>query len=682
MPNIFSNTDLVVKAGSVAELKTLDLAEGDLAETVSYYADWLGTGDMPKGGTMYLVVSQERYQAITGISTPDEYGDHTMDNGYIAMMRDRSVKNVLQFGAYGDGTREDTDQIQAALDLVDFEGGGKVYIPTGTYLVFPKESGYLWLTILSQRQNYGVLFMGSNTTVYGDGPGSLMKLGGTLDSDGLPNDGRGDFSTTHMFVNKGAPGLPRQPQEKDIKVLDLAFDGNWVAESGEGVSLVAVQNFQISNCTFRNTFYECSYLLFCRGGIWSNNFLNKGGRESGFLQDGGGPLVDASMGLIVINNVLSDSGYYAILAINAYDCEISNNYIIKDEYGYSSGFQGMRLAMCENCKVDRNVILESGFAGIWDHIGHNNRITNNTVIKCGYDSDGGAQIHGITVDTLADTYKGRSVISNNLCMVNFGAGIAILGAYTSGDDGVYFAGVNITDNLCLYNQRDGITVYGNFHNISSNIVESNGTLITDGIPGNGFSGIALNGSRYCMVTGNTCMDIPTLEPQPINLDGLLDPQNYVTPEFADHPSQTQNWGVRELIADFTDVDDITASASGTTITVTETGHSRTVGEVVHLYNADDTAYNGYYYVDTVVDADTWTYIVDVAPTNPTDTSIIVALEIKIADYNVITNNILAHNLNNPGLEPVVAGGYGQFTRAGIPELDCGLNSTTDNNIAQ
>jgi len=47
----------------------------------------------------------------------------------------RTVYNVLQFGADGTGTRDDTGAIQAALDRARLAGGGIVYLPRGRYHV-------------------------------------------------------------------------------------------------------------------------------------------------------------------------------------------------------------------------------------------------------------------------------------------------------------------------------------------------------------------------------------------------------------------------------------------------------------------------------------------------------------------------------------------------------------------
>jgi hypothetical protein len=47
----------------------------------------------------------------------------------------QAVLNVRDFGAKGDGSKDDTEAIQKAVDLAYTSGGGRVFFPPGTYLV-------------------------------------------------------------------------------------------------------------------------------------------------------------------------------------------------------------------------------------------------------------------------------------------------------------------------------------------------------------------------------------------------------------------------------------------------------------------------------------------------------------------------------------------------------------------
>lgn len=47
----------------------------------------------------------------------------------------KGVRSVTEFGAVGDGKTDDTAAFQKALDAVSADGGGIVFVPTGTYLI-------------------------------------------------------------------------------------------------------------------------------------------------------------------------------------------------------------------------------------------------------------------------------------------------------------------------------------------------------------------------------------------------------------------------------------------------------------------------------------------------------------------------------------------------------------------
>ena len=70
--------------------------------------------------------------------------------------------DVRTYGAVGDGLTDDTVALQAALTACRVAGGGTVYLPPGTYLVAPTAT--VWLGV------------GSNTTVCGDGPATIVKV--------------------------------------------------------------------------------------------------------------------------------------------------------------------------------------------------------------------------------------------------------------------------------------------------------------------------------------------------------------------------------------------------------------------------------------------------------------------------------------------------------------------------
>lgn len=68
----------------------------------------------------------------------------------------RSVFNIRDYGAVGDGTRKDTQALQQAIDDCHLAGGGQVYVPAGTYL-----TGTIYL------KSYVELHLASGATILG-----------------------------------------------------------------------------------------------------------------------------------------------------------------------------------------------------------------------------------------------------------------------------------------------------------------------------------------------------------------------------------------------------------------------------------------------------------------------------------------------------------------------------------
>src|SRR5512139_859894 len=69
----------------------------------------------------------------------------------------QAVFNVLDYGALGNGSNDDTAEIQAAMDACNSAGGGVVYFPPGTYLV----SG----------TPHALVYKGNQIVLRGAGPG-------------------------------------------------------------------------------------------------------------------------------------------------------------------------------------------------------------------------------------------------------------------------------------------------------------------------------------------------------------------------------------------------------------------------------------------------------------------------------------------------------------------------------
>ena len=122
---VFENTTALAAA---------TLTAGQIVQTKGYTT--AGDG----GGATYLIKTAAAYAG-----TPDEYGDHTLANGNVAVLQGTTTLNVLQFGAKPDKSADAQPAIQAAVDRIGNaydnvnETAGKrsqvVYIPEGDYLM-------------------------------------------------------------------------------------------------------------------------------------------------------------------------------------------------------------------------------------------------------------------------------------------------------------------------------------------------------------------------------------------------------------------------------------------------------------------------------------------------------------------------------------------------------------------
>ena len=102
---------------SVSDLVAASLTAGQLTSTKGYTT--AGDG----GGATYLIKT-----AVDYAGTPDEYGDHSLANGNVAVLQTEGSVNARQFGAVGDGVADDTAAIEAACDLAkEVDLGDGVY---------------------------------------------------------------------------------------------------------------------------------------------------------------------------------------------------------------------------------------------------------------------------------------------------------------------------------------------------------------------------------------------------------------------------------------------------------------------------------------------------------------------------------------------------------------------------
>ena len=171
---------------SVENMKSYNLKDGDVCETLGYYSNNDG------GGGKYLIVNDN--------SLLDDGGSiHDLYNGLKAKLIIDSIINVKQFGAKGNGVDDDTNKIQLALNF------GNVFIPDGNYIV--KNS----IRILSNRLI--------------EGTGTLIRK----------------FSSTSGLL------LINNEENITIKGIKIKQDANYDINSGRCIAIETGKNVLIEN---------------------------------------------------------------------------------------------------------------------------------------------------------------------------------------------------------------------------------------------------------------------------------------------------------------------------------------------------------------------------------------------------------------------------------------------------
>ena len=145
--------------------------------------------------------------------------------------------SIKEFGAVGDGSNDDTAEIQAAVDYVEDEGGGRVYAPAGSYKITSS-------IILPAN----VIFFGDGYSTEFVGPGDHLKDGeeqypffDIVDCSNVAirdiNINGGGSWTSTPFPNYWEAGNSVGFTNRDIGVRIKRTTGN-------------LSNFEISNCYF------------------------------------------------------------------------------------------------------------------------------------------------------------------------------------------------------------------------------------------------------------------------------------------------------------------------------------------------------------------------------------------------------------------------------------------------
>lgn len=310
------------------------------------------------------------------------------------------VANVQGFGARGDDSADDTPAIQAAIDHVQGQGGGVVYLPAGTYRIMPQQS----IGAGDFRYANALRISGNNITLIGDGP-TLSRLRFRTLNDNNPTDGferrswqgygEGDIwrgSAIHVNGTSDPAHPYRNIVIAELEVDGGAYPGNTRLADGTNRK-GAVEGWDISHKGIL-----LAHDLHLRGVTLRNLHLHN---FRGEVIYGGGPYVDdvviegcdihssagdgisISAGQVIRDNRIHDIAHACVESIHfAKEARYTGNFFANAKLGIN-----LQTAWDSTlpATISENVFLECDNHAILFNIENGPTfITGNLMIDCGF----------------------------------------------------------------------------------------------------------------------------------------------------------------------------------------------------------------------------------------------------------------------------------------------------------
>lgn len=302
-----------------------------------------------------------------------------------------ATHNILDYGAVGDGTTDDTAAIQAALDAAGAAGGGEVYVPAGSYVV----------STLTMKYNNVRLFGGGNSSrLYSNAdPTTLHDPTIWIARDNCTVDGL--YLSYLSWVDAGYASLggPRPEGNShygspiSVNYTELYTSaGSGVYNTLWGVTLQVVHNPTIMNCTVHGAAIHAVSMFNCFGAVVKNNVFEqfKGTGVLGFITPN--TLVEG-------NRFVSsgdDATFFADLSVNlngvwtpittaeCRDIRILGNYAekIAAKLWCACGYTDVVIANNTAANQRGDAIITRSEPGVPASASNNVVIANNVFINC------------------------------------------------------------------------------------------------------------------------------------------------------------------------------------------------------------------------------------------------------------------------------------------------------------
>ena len=244
----------------------------------------------------------------------------------------RESVSVKDFGAVGDGVTDDTAAIQAAIDAVSANGGGKVFLPEATYAT---------TTAIKPKSNVHIVGEGNSTKIVCSGFEAIK----------LSRDDAPDNATPHV----------------NVRLFNFYVESAW-----DGVTPSAT--------------YPCVTMEFCNDCVVDSVYVGKaddaGIRVSGYRKGIASftpSFTNPDFGFAKRNTVRQctvENNYLGIELVGGAQCDIVDNTII------DSNQHGIRLAGGGwQCKVTGNKVMDCDHTAVYVDYAQNVVIDNNPYLK-------------------------------------------------------------------------------------------------------------------------------------------------------------------------------------------------------------------------------------------------------------------------------------------------------------
>ena len=394
---------IINDASSISYEQGTSTTAGSFIVGVTYLITFLGT-------TNFQTIGASANQiGILFIATGVGSGTGTAQRSETVEAKLRQTVSIVDFGAVGNGTTDDTLAIQSAINT-----GKNVYVPQASvsYLV-------TGLTINTQSQ-----------TIYGDGGNSLFKLAN--------GSNKSLVTVSASYVTLRNLGMD----------CNKANQSTIVDSFGSGVWTTGVSNLTVSNCNIFNPIRNGIASSFSNQNcLYENNKISNAGFTGIYNVNSSFPLSNS----IITGNTIVSPVQDGIGTPGIQDCTISNNIII------TPGVAAIALeSYSTNTVISGNTIKGTGLTdtsnGIQLNDGYNITVIGNSVNGCGYGTvSSGTNTVTNSVSIIGNTYY---QCGNNDAAIEIQGGFITSASYLN----CYNIGATVSGNSIYNSPNAGILV--------------------------------------------------------------------------------------------------------------------------------------------------------------------------------------------------------------------------------